>query len=260
MNSLAGRRIVVTRAPHQAAELASALQECGAVPILYPCIEIAPPGDYAPLDAALRDASRGEYDWLVLTSANTVMILNQRLEALGINLAGALKVASVGPATVQSAERLLGTPTSLIPEKFVAEALAEALSPEQGTRILLPQADQARPVLAQSLIASGAAVKVIEAYRTVRGSGGADVPQMLARREIDAITFTSASTVTNFAARMVDEGGSLDDCDAVYIACIGPITAEAVHEIGLRVDILPETHTLEGLIAGLIEFYEMENA
>lgn len=260
MSALAGRRIVVTRAPHQAAELDSRLRERGAEPVPYPCIQIAPPDDCAALDAALRGASRGEYDWLVLTSANTVTILKGRLDDLGLSLPAALKVASVGPATAHSAQALLGLTARLIPEKFVAEALAEALAPEQGTRILLPQADKARPVLAQSLIASGAAVRAVEAYRTIPGSGGAEVPRLLPRKEIDAITFASASAARNFAVRLVDEGGSLDDCDGVCIACIGPVTAEAVREIGLQADVQPGTHTLDGLIDGLEDYFHLRRA
>lgn len=255
MSGLAGKRVVVTRAPHQAAEMDALLLMHGAEPVPYPCIEIAPPEDCTELDAALREAAGGEYDWLVLTSANTVMILQQRLQVLGTTLPDALKVSSIGPSTAQSAESLLGIRTSLIPEKFVAEALAEALTLEPGTRILLPQSEQARPVLAESLMAGGAAVKATRAYRTLPGSGGADVPGLLVRKAIDAITFTSASTAHNFAARLKHEGHSLEVCDGVCIACIGPITTQAAQDIGLRVDVMPEAHTLEGLVDALAAFY-----
>lgn len=258
MSVLTGKRIVVTRAAHQSGEMESLLREHGAEPALYPCIEIAPPEDLAKLDGALRDAVSGDYDWLVLTSANTVLILKQRLDALGLRLPDSLKVAAVGPSTAAAARADLGVQVSVVPEKYIAESLAETLAPKSGTRILLPQAEIARPVLAQGLIASGAAVKAVDAYRTILGSGGADVPNLLAQQQIDAITFTSASTARNFVMRLLDEGGDLDDCDGVCIACIGPATADAVREVGLRVDVLPEKHTLKGLIGGLVDYYSLQ--
>lgn len=258
MSALSGKRVVVTRAPHQAGEFADMLRQHDAEPVLYPCIEIAPPEDPSILDAALHDAAHGDYDWLVLTSPNTVLVVRQRIEVLGIVLPLALKVAAVGPSTADAARESLGVEVSLVPEKYLAESLAEALRPEAGTRILLPQADIARPVLAQSLIASGAAVKAIDAYRTITGSGGADVPAMLAEHRIDVVTFTSGSTASGFMNRLLDEGGDPDDLDGVYIACIGPVTAESAREVGLRVDVMPDEHTLDGLINALLAFYSSE--
>src|SRR5688500_11076439 len=104
---LEGKRIVVTRPVYQAAELETALRECGAEPILYPCIEIAPPEDTSKLDGALRDAASGYYHWLVLTNANAVVILKQRTEASGISLPRHLKIAAIGPATVHAAWMLM---------------------------------------------------------------------------------------------------------------------------------------------------------
>jgi uroporphyrinogen-III synthase len=255
LSALSGKRIVVTRAAHQADELASLLRAHDAEPVLYPCIAIAPPEDTAKLDSALRDAANGDFDWLVLTSPNTIMMLKQRIDAIGVSLPDSLYIAAIGPGTAKAASALLGLDARLIPETHIAEALAEALVPRSGTPILLPQSEIARPVLAQSLIASGAAVKAVTAYRTMTGNGGADVPAMLARHEIDAITFTSGSTAMNFAVRLMDEGGDLDSCDGVCIAAIGPTTAESVRGIGLRVDVLPEDHTLAGLAAGLEAYY-----
>jgi uroporphyrinogen-III synthase len=253
--ALSGKRIVVTRAPHQAGELADRLRQHGAEPLLYPCIDIAPPEDPSAFDAALHDAARGDYDWLVLTSPNTVLILKQRLEQHSITLPATLKVAAVGPSTAGSARKLLGVEVSLVPEKYIAESLAEALRPQAGTRILLPQADIARPVLAQSLIASGAAVKAIDAYRTITGSGGKDVPALLAAKQIDVVTFTSGSTASGFMNRLLDEEGDPDDLDGVCIACIGPVAANAAREVGLKVDVMPDEHTLDGLVNGLTAFF-----
>jgi uroporphyrinogen-III synthase len=251
-SSLAGKRIVVTRAPHQVSEMASLLQAHGAEPILYPCIEIAPPADSAPLDSALREAA--SYDWLVLTSVNTALILKQRLDHLGIALPP-LKVAAIGPSTAAAARDMLGIRTSLIPERYAAEYLAATLIQTGGTHILLPQADIARPILAESLIESGAKVNSIEAYRTVLGKGGADVPQLLRDRQIDAITFTSGSTAENFMVRFNNEGGDPVTLEGVCIAAIGPITADAVRDAGLPIHVMPSRHTLDGLIAALGKYF-----
>src|SRR5688572_33168579 len=118
---LAGKRIVITRAPHQAVELETALRALGSVPILYPCIEIAPPEDTSKLDGALRDAASGYYHWLVLTNANAVVILKQRTEASGISLPRHLKIAAIGPATVHAAWMLMRLDVRALPEKFAAE-------------------------------------------------------------------------------------------------------------------------------------------
>ena len=260
MTTLTGKRVVVTRATHQAEEMGQMLREVGAEPIYYPCIEIAPPEDTTHLDAALRDASQGGYDWLVLTSTNTVMILEGVLREINLTLPNTLRIACVGTATAAAAEARLGCKIDLIPEQHIAEALAAALQPQQGMRVLLTQSDIARPILAQSLIASGAAVKAVPAYRTVIGKGGADVPALLIRHEIDVLTFTSASTVRNFAVRLIEEGGKLADCDGVPTVCIGPVTAETLREIGLSVDVMPTQHTLDGLIHELIEFYVQRNS
>jgi uroporphyrinogen-III synthase len=169
-----GKRIVVTRASHQAAELSELLRRRGAEPLVYPCIAIAPPHDPAALDAGLRAAIAGAFDWLVLTSTNTALALAQRLAELGLAPAqlDGIAVAAVGPATAAAAQRLLGLPVRVVPETYVAESLAATLRPTSQMRILLAQADLARPILAQELTAAGANVTTVAAYRTVLGSGG----------------------------------------------------------------------------------------
>ena len=156
-----GKRIVVTRAPHQAGELADLLRAHGAEVLLYPCIAIVPPEETSLLDDALRKAAAGEFDWLVLTSANTVEALRQRCGALGLSLRGT-QAAAVGPATARSARELLEVNVQIVPEEFAAEVLAVALQLAPGTRVFLPQADIARTVLHDQLAAAGADVTVID--------------------------------------------------------------------------------------------------
>ncbi len=211
-SSLAGRRVVVTRAAQQAGDLEELLCSRGAEPLLYPCIAIAPPEDTGPLDEALRALAAGQFDWLVLTSRNAVTILAQRLRVANIGplQPDRFSVAAVGSATAQALERDLGLSVDLVPETFVAEALAgdllQRLAP--NGHVLVCQADIARPVLVETLAAGGAAVTSVVAYRTVIGSGGVDLPALLRAGQVDAVTFTSSSTVRNLLIRLDAEGGS----------------------------------------------------
>jgi uroporphyrinogen-III synthase/uroporphyrinogen III methyltransferase/synthase len=257
--ALTGKQIVNTRALHQAGEMDRLLQARKAVPIAYPCIDIAPPLDTDPLDEALHRAAQAGFDWLILTSANTVLSLSRRLDVLGLptSMLNQMKIAAVGPTTAEAARALLGIETSLLPDEYVAEALIEAFRAPPGTRVLLPQSDIARPVLAEGLAAAGLNVTSVVAYRTVPGSGGADVPALLKAGKIDAIIFTSTSTIENFIQRMMREGGDLATLDGICIACVGPVTARAAVEHGLTVAVIPDNHTLEGLIASL-EIYFLE--
>lgn len=248
-----GKRIVVTRAQDQAAALCERLRQRGAEPLLYPCIARALPQEIAPLDAALRAASTSAFDWLILTSTYTVEILVQRLAALGLsptNLAQTA-VAAIGSATAEAVQNLLGLNVHIVPESYVAEALVQALQSISQARILLPQADLAQPLLAQKLAAAGADVTAVTAYHTLLGHGGVDLPRRLANHQVDAITFTSSSTVRNFLHRLAIEGGNPCHLTGVCLACIGPNTIQTAQELGLCVAVMPAHHTLAGLVTEL---------
>src|SRR6185437_7385714 len=120
MSDLQGKAIVVTRAPHQADALALLLAEAGAMPVFYPCVDIAPPDDPAPLDTALRAAEMGEFDWLSLTSANAAWAISRRLAELRLPLTilHGLRLAAVGPATATTARDTLGLEVDIIPDEF----------------------------------------------------------------------------------------------------------------------------------------------
>lgn len=246
--SLANKRVVITRAPHQAAELAALLREKSAVPVLYPCIDIAPPTDTAHLDAALRNLHA--YKWLILTSANTVLALHRRSTALQLSPNwNALRIGVVGPKTAQAVREILAVTPSLVPAEHTAAALAQALPVAEGTRILLPQSEIAEDTLQTLLTAAGADVTQIVAYRNVIGQGGEDVPQMLADGRIDALTFTSSSTATNFVERV-------QQTPDLPVACIGPVTAQTALEIGFTKRIVPQTYTLDAMIDALEKHFE----
>jgi uroporphyrinogen-III synthase len=261
LSGLAGKRIVVTRSVHQADELDDLLRGRGAEPLPYPCIAIAPPAALGPLDAALRAAAAGAFDWLALTSSNTAAALAERWAALGL-APGDLRrvaVAAVGSATARAVERLFGVTPALTPPEFVAEALAAALSARgpANARILLCQADLARPALAEALRTAGWAVTTVVAYRTVIGSGGIRLAEHLAAGAVDAITFTSPSTVHNLAQRLAAEGGRLADLAGVGIACLGPVTAAAARQAGLPIHALcvPAEHTIPALVDALDAYF-----
>ncbi|HEX6789742.1 MAG TPA: uroporphyrinogen-III synthase [Candidatus Krumholzibacteria bacterium] len=257
---LLDRRIVNTRAPHQAAALDELLRAHGATPLDYPCIEIVAPDDHAPIDAALRELSRGQYAWLVLTSANTVLAVARRLEALSLRLDGTLfRTAAIGPATRDAAWEILRIETMVVPEKFVAESLGETIPVREGERVLLPESEIARPVLAGMLRERGTEVTVVAAYRTERGHGGDDtVPGMIAQGLVDAVTFTSASTVTHFLERIGREGGHVARALEVCAACIGPVTAEVARKSGFTSVVVPEEYTLAGMTDALEDYFSEE--
>jgi uroporphyrinogen-III synthase len=252
--ALSGKRIVVTRAPHQAAEMADLLRSYGAEPLFYPCLEIIPPEDPGPLDEALGAAAAGRFDWLVVTSANTAWALAQRLAILDLSL-GNLRAAAIGPQTAEAVRESLHLEVEVVAGKHVAEALADTLQPVAGARLFLPQSAIARPVLAQLLREAGAEVMAVDAYQTTLGKGGDDVPHLLAEGKVDALTFTSSSTVRNFLTRLEREGGHRGDLLNICLAAIGPITAKTMAEMALPLAVVPETYTLAGLIAALNTYF-----
>jgi uroporphyrinogen-III synthase len=253
---LADRRIINTRAPHQAGALDAILRAHGAVPLEYPCIDIVPAEDNTAFDASLRSLMAGDYAWLVLTSINTVLAVARRLGALGLSLAGArVRVAAIGPATREAARELLGVDADIVPEKFVAESLGDAIPVRRGEKVFLPESEIARPVLAEMLRARGAGVDVVVAYHTGRGRGGADIPSLLEQGAVDAVTFTSTSTVTNFLERIGREGGSLPRALGLCAACIGPVTADAARENGFRNIVVPGEYTLAGMTEALEGYF-----
>jgi uroporphyrinogen III methyltransferase/synthase len=261
---LFGRRIVVTRAREQAPELVDMLEERGADAIQTPTIRIAPPDDSEALDRATADA--GGYDWIVFTSANAVEAFFGRLLQRGdIRDLKGVRLCAVGPSTAQRVSGY-GLRVDLTPEESRAEGVFEALKaagPLAGTRLLLPRADIAREVLPDQLREAGAEVTDIIAYRTVVAGGERDsdhdIYRMLLERQIDAVTFTSASTVRNFA-RMLGEEQAADLLNTTVVAAIGPVTAEAAQQLGIRVGVVPRKYTIPDLVDALVEHFSSSPA
>jgi len=266
MKALAGKRIVVTRPRAQAAALSGLLAERGAEPILFPTIEIAPMDDHAELDGAIRRLD--QFAWLVFTSVNGVDAFWARLNLIGATLSPDLRVAAIGPATAQALEKRAIQP-AFVPGEYVGEAVAAGLDDVAGRRVLLPRADIAREALAVELGQRGAIVHEIAAYRTLPAVPDADGLHEL-RRGVDAVTFTSSSTVQNFVAllsggpqyvdtaairRMGRDGVPMSSLGRAASACIGPITAQTAREAGLPVDVIAVEYTTGGLVDALEAYF-----
>lgn len=252
---LVGRRIVVTRAEEQADPLAEQLEALGAEVVVCPLIAIAPPLDIVPLRDAL--ARLAEYDWLLLTSANAVHAVFERVAAGA--LPARLAVGAVGPATAR-ALAAYGVETRFVPSAYTAEAMVAEFGDAAGRRVLLPASELARETLAAGLRARGALVDVVTAYRNVPGPGAPRLAALLHQEPIDAITFTSPSTVHSLLAALAERGGT--DAGAllggVALVSIGPTTAAALDEAGLPT-IAAREHTAEGIVEVLVECFADTN-
>lgn len=252
-SALLGKRIVNTRALHQAAELDRLLRGRGATPLSFPCIAIVPPADPAPLDAALEDLVAGRYDWLALTSANTAHAIAERLAARGLRLPAqpAFATAAIGSATAETAATALGLRRILISPDGRGEALARAMPTPAGSRVLWPASDRARSEAPELLRRRGATVTVVTAYRTGTGTGGVDLPPLLKRREVDAVTFASPSAVDGFLTRLDGKGGGMADLAGIAVVSLGPSTHQAALSRGLGQSRMSAEPTLAALIETL---------
>ncbi|MHB0938209.1 MAG: uroporphyrinogen-III C-methyltransferase [Armatimonadota bacterium] len=237
---LFGKRILVTRSRGQASELASRLAAQGAQPVEYPVIRIEP---LPPAEGLAERLARA--DWLVFTSANGLPSLLGQLAAQGkdIRALGAAKIAAIGSATAEGL-REHGLRVDFTPTRFVAETMAAEFPDPQGKRIVIVRAEEARDVLPETLSAKGAEVDILPVYRTVAEEGE---PIDLAR--IDAVTFTSSSTVKYFRQRFSG------DVSGPIIACIGPVTAQTAREEGLQVDIEAKVFNIPALVDALVEYF-----
>lgn len=257
---LAGKRVLVTRPRAQAPELAASLAALGAEAVTAPAIRIVPPDDARPLAAAC--AAAASFDWIVFTSANGVDAFAQRLAAGGggapaLALAG-VRICAIGPATGGRAAAH-GLRVDLEASDNRGEGVGAALRAGRdlrGKRILLPRADIARPALPAALRAAGADVVEVTAYRTVAAAGwpGPAVREMLLKRELHAVTFTSASAVRN-AVRSLGPAQAVDLLRPAIVASIGPVTARAARQLGVETSVMPATRTAPALARALADHF-----
>lgn len=258
MNAIAmplrGLHIVVTRPAGQAEGLIARLETLGATILHAPTIRIADPPSYTALDAALRRLP--SYDWVVWTSANGVARTFARLDALGLDpdSVRSCQCAIIGGATAR-ALAAFGYDATLVPPQAVAESLRDALLAAgvgAGSRVLLPQPVASRDVLAMGLRAAGAVVDVVPAYQTELNTEAAEnVRQWLAAGRIDCALVTSPSTVRGLLALLDHDTEMLR---RIPLACIGPVTADAVRALGIAPALVATEHTNDGLVAALIAY------
>jgi uroporphyrinogen-III synthase len=273
---LRGIRVLVGRARHQAGSLSSELRHLGAQVVEIPFIEIRKPRSFKPLDSALKNLAT--YDWLILTSVNGVEAMWDRLERippqrdrwksgpLGPRLSEAnsralaperrLRIAAIGPATKKAIEQR-GLPVDVVPNEYVAESVVRSLKAKvKGKRVLLVRAKGARDVIPRELRKAGAQVDVVEAYETVvPRSSRTRLRAALSnsRKRPHVVTFTSSSTVRNFAELLGRPRPK--NLDGILTSSIGPVTSATLRELGFPVHIAAKEFTIPGLVAAIVESF-----
>jgi uroporphyrinogen-III synthase len=261
---LAGTRILVGRARHQAGSLSVSLRSLGASVIEIPFIEIRKPQSFAPLDDALKNIK--SYDWLILTSTNGVEAMWERARKLRITWRKLkhLQIAAIGPATKKAIVKH-GLKVKMVPDEYVAEAVVKKLRDKiTGKRVVLIRAKVARDVIPEELRAAGATVDVVEAYETM-------VPEksrlrlralMKSARQPHIVIFTSSSTAKNFAELLGNgnaDSASLAGLKDVQFASIGPVTSATLRELQMPAAIEAREFTMGGLIRAIVLARYAEN-
>ena len=240
-------RVLVTRPRRQAAALADALAAAGLQPVCVPTVEIEPAADPA-LEAALRQVD--EFDWIVVTSANAVPALADRLGGAD-ERRSRTHIAAIGPATA-AALAAAGLSVDHVPDTFLGSAIVAGLGELDGRHVLLAHADAAEPDLRQALERRGARVADVVAYHTLVGPSASRQPLTDAvDRGLDLITFASASAVRGLEALL--DPTRLEQVRQAAAACIGPVTADQARAGGFRVAVVAAEHTAAGLARAIVD-------
>ena len=248
---LLGKGVVVTRAREQASDLSDVLRQMGACVFEFPTITVEPLDDYDEVEQAILGL--GVVDWLVFTSVNGVKYFWAQLTEIGLDTRalGGIEVAAIGPATADEL-RLRGVTPDFVPPKYVAEEIVAGLLERgiAGKNVLIPRAKVAREVLPEELAKAGAVVRILPVYETkLTQADSSEIVEALAKGKIQALTFTSSSTVENFFTLLSPD--TLRQYPEVKIACIGPVTAKTLARFGFTPHIQPEDYTIPGLAKAL---------
>jgi len=264
---LFGKRVLITRPIRQAEGMARLVAALGGEPFLLPTIEIAPPEDFTLLDDAIKRIE--EYGWIIFTSVNGVEAFFDRLKFLkkDIRALSGIQFCCIGPKTAEALQRFCLN-VDYVPKEYTAAAIVEGLryKLQKGERVLLPRSKLAPDTLTKMLSGTenrhyneiGVSVDEVIAYRTIQPEYRIQLAkQFLVQRKVDMLTFTSSSTVTNF----IDMVGisELDEwLKGTIVACIGPVTAKTAEDLGVPVHVVADEHTVEGLIAAILEYLKSE--
>jgi uroporphyrinogen-III synthase len=245
---LDGHTVLVAASESRAKRLAQGLRDLGADAIPFPTVRITPPADVQVLDQAIR--TWASYDWIVFTSTHGVDAVVDRARVLGIDLPlGAGRLAAVGPATRARLETA-GLHVDSMPDEFLTDAIPDSLGDVRGRKVLLPRSRIATQGLASKLRARGASVVEVDAYDAVPAAP--DLDRIRRASRIDFVVITSASAARNLLAVLPPDLRSRIRTEA-EAACIGPVTAEAARDCGLRVTIVAKDHTVRGILESLSE-------
>jgi uroporphyrinogen-III synthase len=238
--TLDGRTVLVTRPGDASNDLVRELERRGARAVSAPTIEIVPARSAA-LTRALRDLAAGCYEWVTLTSPRTVEVLSSRMDPTRVRA----RIAVIGDGTADAFRAWARREPDLVPTSFTTAALARTFPRGRG-RVLCARADIAPEGLEDALAAKGWTAERVEAYRTRAPRRlPADARTALASGEVDAITFTSASTVRGFVEAVAEVRGS------PRVVCIGPVTSKEARARGLPVHAVANPHTVQGLVAAV---------
>ena len=241
--SLRGRTILVTRPAEESPGLAAMLRERGATVIEAPSIEIVDLEDTSELDAAVRSLAAGEFAWVSFTSPRAVDAVLAAMRRFGLPPRPPARIAAIGPATADTLNEA-GIEVDLLADPHTTEVLADAFPTGEG-RVLFPRADIAPEGLEERFRAKGWTPVRVDAYRTRYLEELPDeAGRALADGGVDAVVFTSASTVEGF----LRQAGAVTGPAAV---AIGPVTAEAARAGGLRLEAVAEPHTVDGIVRAL---------
>ncbi len=259
---LFGKRVMVTRTIEQSKSFVDILNKSGAEPIICPTIKITPPKSFAKLDSCIKSITK--YDWIVFTSANGVRCFKKRLFKLkkDVRELKGLKVCAIGPKTQKTVEVLFGINVDLTPKEYVAEGILKEFKKSgiKGRRFFLPRATEAREILPDEIRRLGGFIDVAPVYKTIRPKKEAELARKLIKKgQVDVITFTSSSTVTNFVAGY--KKGELEKIigdSNVVIACIGPVTRDTALRAGITVHVTAKKYTVDGLAEALEKFYQRD--
>lgn len=266
---LAAKRIVVTRSETQSGPLLDALRLAGALPFAAPAIRVIDAEDPSPLVQAL--AALDTFDWLVCTSANAARrVLAQRARSTTAPPAPAAhgdwparcRIATVGGATSRVFDAA-ARPVDFTPSRALADVLADELPLDVGMRVLWPRGDLASVELRDRLLARGAAVTDVIAYRTVADVALLGLVDAMRDGRVDALTFTSASTVRHVVEGLAAARIRIDQLTPdtrPRVVCLGPVTAAAARECGLRVDAVADRQDDAGLVEALVRVFSLPSA